>query len=160
MSWSKFALGALIVILLYYAKSRLINYWTPIEFSYFLIFFIIRASSLNRALIMTFVLSLGLDLIFQSGQIKGLAAMSQLALVFLIMSVKKYLVPFYEDFFLIVFFALFCVADYCIGLGLSALFGVYYQTINAPKLLFVTLIHTIIFSLALLIAIRFRRNET
>jgi len=159
MRWSSFALGFLIIALLHYAKSRLLNYWIPIEFSFFLIFFIIRSSGTSRALIMTFLLSLGLDILFQSAQVKGLEAMGQTALVFAIMNIKKNVAPFYEDFILIAFFALFCLANYYIGLGLSALFGVYYQSLTVPKLLFFTLVHTILFSLALMVAIRFRRNE-
>ena len=158
MSWNKFLLGFLMVVLLTYAKSRLTRYWVPIEFSFFLIFLVIRSSGIKRALIMTFTLSLGLDLILQTAQVKGLTGLGQLFLVYLVINLKRFILPVYEDLFLIVSFAIFYIANYYISWSLSELLGVYFQTIRPINLIFFALFHTVMFGLVLVVLIRFRRG--
>ncbi len=156
MSWNRFALGFLLVTLLTYAKSQITNYWVPIEFSYFLIFFILRGSSETRALIFTFLLSLGLDVILQVGLIKGVSAASQLFLIYLIMKLKRNVVPAFHDFFLLTFFAIFYVVNYYLCIGLSQMLGspFQYPQINLIQLAFLAFFHTAFFGLLLLIDIR------
>lgn len=156
MSWNRFALGFLLVTLLTYAKSQVTNYWVPIEFSYFLTFFILRNSSETRALIFTFLLSLGLDVILQVGLIKGISAASQLLLIYFIMKLKRNVVPAFHDFFLLTFFAIFYVVNYYLCIGLSQMLGspFQYPQINLIQLLFLAFFHTAFFGLLLLIAIR------
>ena len=159
MSWNRFLAGSLAVILLFFAKAQLIRYWVPIEFSYFLIFFVLRSSGMVRALFFTFILSLSLDLLLQTGQIKGLGAMSQLALVYLVMNLKRHVVPAYEDLFLLGFFAFFYLTNYYMRWILSNLLGVYFPSIPFSILAFLTLFHTSLFGLLLLITLRFRRDK-
>ncbi len=160
MKWGSFFIGFLVVILLYFAKSQITNYWVPIEFSFFLIFFIIRSSNVGRALAQTLVLSLCMDLIFHTGQVKGLSCMGQLVLVYAVFHLKRHVTPFFEDIFLIGFFAFFYLANYYISLGLSGLFRVYYQTITPTNLLFLTLFHTTLYSLMVFVYLRFNRGSS
>lgn len=160
MKWGIFAICSLVVVLLYFTKSQITSYWVPIEFSFFLIFFIIRSSNLTRALIQTLLLSLGLDLIFHTGQVKGLSCMGQLVLVYIVFNLKRHVTPFFEDIFLLGFFAFFYLANYFISLGLSRLFRVYFQTIAPTNLLFLALFHTTLYSLMVFIYLRFRRGNS
>lgn len=156
MSWNRFVMGFLLVTLLTYAKSQITTYWVPIEFSYFLIFFILRSCSERRALVFTFLLSLGLDLVLQVGLIKGISAASQLLLIYLIMKLKQNVVPAFHDFFLLTFFAIFYVVNYYLCIGLSQVLGspFQYPQTNLIQLLFLAFFHTAFFGLLLLIDIR------
>lgn len=160
MSWNKFGIGFLLVVLATYAKSQITNYWVPFEFSTFLTFFVIRKSNMTRALAMTFVLTLGLDFIFQAGQIKGLNTMGQLLLVYVIVNLKKHVIPQFEDVFLMGFFAIFFIANYYISLGLSTLLGVYMETVAPVLLLFFALFHTAIFGFLLALGHKLNRGQT
>ncbi|CAM2066269.1 hypothetical protein SCOR_12885 [Sulfidibacter corallicola] len=160
MKWSKFFGGFLLVILLTFAKSKITRYGVPIEFSIFLIFFVIRSTDTVRAILMTFILSLGLDLILQTGQVKGLATMTQMLLVYVIMLLKKHVIPNYEDLFLLGLFALFYVAEYYLRLGLGKLLNTYISTISPTILVFHALFHTAIFGLLLVINLRFSRGDS
>ena len=159
MSWGKYLVGYFLVVSLFFAKSQLIRYWVPIEFSYFLMFFIIRSTGPARSLFMIFMLSLGLDLIFQTGQVKGMAAMSQLPLFYLIMKLKQNVVPAYEDLSLAIFFVLFYVSNYYSHMGLAAMFGVYFEPLTTSKLLFMALFHTAAFAFLLLILTKLPRGK-
>ena len=159
MSWGKYLAGYFLVVSLFFAKSQLIRYWVPIEFSFFLIFFIIKSSGAARALFMVFLLSLGLDMIFQTGQVKGMAAMGQLPLVYLVIKLKKNVVPAYEDLSLSIFFVIFYVSNYYIHMGLAAMFGVYFEPLTTPKLLFMALFHTAVFATLLLILVKLPRGN-
>jgi len=160
MSWSKFGVGFLMVVIATFAKAQITNYWVPIEFSIFLIFFIIRSSNVTRALLMTFVLTLGMDFIFQAGQVKGLETMGQLVLVFFVVNLKKHVIPQFEDVFLMGFFAVFFIANYYITLVLSKLLGVYVETVAPMLILFFALFHTAFFGLLLAIGHKFGRGRT
>ena len=160
MKWNSFSIGFLLVILCSFAKAQVTDYWVPIEFSFFLIFFIIRSSSVVRALTLTLILSLGLDLILQAGQIKGLAAMGQLVLIYVIAILRRHVNPLYEDLFLLGFFAIFYVTHYYINVVLSRIFGVHYQGVPFTTLIFLSLFHTALFSLMLFINVRFRRGTS
>lgn len=156
MSWNRFALGFLLVTLLTYAKNQVTSYWVPIEFSYFLLFFVLRSCSERRALVFTFMLSLGLDVILQVGLIKGIACASQLFLVYLIMKFKQSVVPVYHDLFLLTFFAIFYVVNYYLTIGLSQALGSQFQYphVNFLQLMFLAFFHTAFFGLLLLIDMR------
>lgn len=161
MSWGKFILGFILVVAATYGKSQITDYWVPIEFSFFLIFFIIRSTKDVRCLVMTFILSLSLDLLLQIGQIKGLGAMGQLLLVYIILKLKRSVVPNFQDFFLLGFFAIFYICNYIINMGLSSLLGNYYPAVSFVQLLFLALFHTGFFGILLLISNRFfPRGET
>lgn len=160
MSWSKFGLGFLLVVFVTFAKTRLVSYWVPIEFSIFLIFFFVRKSSMSRALVMTFVLSLGMDFIFQTGQIKGIQTMAQLLLVFGLGTLKKHVVPQLEDVFLMGFFAIFFVGNHYLTVALSKMLGVYVETVAPVLVLFFALFHTALFGFLLAITHRFQRSES
>ena len=159
MRWSRFAIGFLVVVLLSYIHVELIDKWGGLEISFFMIFFIIRRSSAPRALLQTFLLSLGVDLILQAAQVKGLAAMSRLLVVYAIMQLKRTVVPLYEDLFLLGFFAVFFILDYLINKGISAVFGVYYPDVTAARLLFLALAHTAIMATLLMISLRFEKER-
>lgn len=150
MKWSSFLIGVLIIVLLSYGKSQITQYWVPLEFSFFLIFLVIRTSSMRRALIMTCLLSVGLDIIFQIGQIKGLTAMGQLVMVFLLIEARRYVIPSSSDFFLVGSFALFYMGNYYIAVWLSNLLGVVFQQIPFINLLFFSLVHTVIYGVVTL----------
>lgn len=160
MNWSKFFFGFMLVILVTFAKSRLIDYWVPIEFSIFLIFFIIRSSPVGQALVMTFILTLGLDFIFQAGQVKGIQTMAQLLLVYAIVNLKKHVIPQFEDVFLMGFFAIFFIGNHYITLGLSKLLGVYVETVAPVLIIFFALFHTALFGLLLAAGHKLNRSKT
>lgn len=155
MSWPKFFGGFILVVAATYGKSQVTDYWVPIEFSFFLIFFIIRSTKDVRCLAMTFILSLSLDLLLQIGQIKGLGAVGQLLLVYLILKLKRSVVPNFQDFFLLGIFAIFYITNYIISMGLSSLLGNYYPEVSFVQLLFLALFHTGFFGILLLISRRF-----
>ncbi len=157
MSWSRFFACFLLIVLLSYARSQLTSY--PIEFSFFLIFLILRSSSIPLILVQTFVLSLGLDLIFQTGHFKGLAGMGQLFLVFSIIKIRRYVIPLYEDFFLIGAFGLFYVANYYINGWLSRFLGGYYEVIGTAHLIFFAALHSVFFGLLLILLTRFKSGK-
>ena len=127
---------------------------------FFLIFLIVRDSSAPRALTLTLILSLSLDIIFQTGRIKGLACMGQLGLVYLVTVFRKQVNPLYEDLFLLIFFALFYIVNYYFYAGLSILFGVYFDPVHPANLLFRSLFHTALFSLLLFLQLRFERRSS
>ena len=160
MSWNRFLLGFLLVVLCSYGKSQVTNYWVPIEFSFFLIFMVVRSCRPIPALIYTFLLSLGLDMILQTGQIKGLGAMIQLLLVYGILHLKRNVVPAFQDLFLMGFFAIFYVTNYYINLGLCGMLDVYFPQVNLVQLLFMAFFHTGFFGLLLMIHVRFSRGNT
>ncbi len=157
MSWSRFFAGFLLVVLLSYARSQLTGY--PIEFSFLLIFLILRSSRIPLILVQTFVLSLGLDLIFQTGHFKGLAGMGQLFMVFSIIKLRRYVIPIYEDYFLVGTFAFFYIANYYINGWLSRLLGGYYEVIGTAHLIFFAVLHAVVFGLLLVLLTRFRRGK-
>jgi len=159
VSWGKYFAGYFLVVSLFFAKSQITRYWVPIEFSFFLMFFVIKYSQPVRALFMVFFLSLGLDLIFQTGQVKGMAAMGLLPLVYLILKLKKNVMPVYEDLSLCIFFVIFYVSNYYIHMGLSAMFGVYFEAISIPKLLFMALFHTAALATLFLISAKLSRGD-
>ena len=158
MSWTKFLMWFLVVVLATYAKSQLTLYWVPIEFSFFLIFFILRSSGINRTLIMTLILSLGLDFIFQTGQIKGLGAMGQLIMVYALVKIRVMVIPSYTDLIFTGCFALFYVGNYYMTRWLSSLFGVYFQSTQLVNVFFFAVVHMMIFGVMLVIALRFRKE--
>jgi len=154
MKWSRFFLGVVAVVLLSYGKSQITQYWVPMEFSFFLIFFVVRVSSMQRALLMTFLLSVGLDIIFQIGQIKGLSAMGQLGMVFLLIEARRYVIPNYSDLFLVGSFSLFYLGNYYISSWISSALSVTFQEIPFINLLFFALFHTVIFGLLTLLHLK------
>jgi hypothetical protein len=158
MSLTKFVLGFFLVVFLSFAKSELVDYWVPIEFSHFLIFFIIRSSTMVRALVLTFILSVGADILLQAHVIKGFAAISHLLLVYIVMHLKEHVVPAFEDLFLLGFFAIFYFVNYYIQLGLGELLGVAVQSISFPRLLFHTVFHMAAFGVLLNISNRLTRG--
>ena len=159
MTWGKFLLGFLLVVLLSFARSQLTPYWVPIDFSIFLIFVIIRSSDIRRALILTFILSLSLDIIFQAGQTKGLAGMGQLVIVYVIISLRRYIIPAFEDLFLVGSFAFFYLANYYIHHWLSNLFSVTHHSVSLVNLIFFTMFHTVLFGLLLIALIRINHRR-
>ena len=164
MSFGRFALGFLLVTLLSYGKSQITDYWVPIEFSFFLIFFIIRSSSERRALVFTFLLSLGLDMVLQVGMIKGIPCAVQLVLVYTLMKFMRRLVPNFHEMFLLVFFSVFYIANYYMCMGLSHALGHQifpYPEVGLGKLIFLAFFHTGFFGLLLLLDLRFsKRGDT
>ena len=158
MSWNKFLAGYALVVLLTFSKSRLIDYWVPIEFSIYLVFFVIRSSETVRALTLTFLCSISLDFIFQAYQVKGLACMGQLLLVYAVCFLKRHVIPQFEDLFLLAFFAIFYLGNYYITLGLGSLLGLHVQRVLPVNSLFHALFHTAIFGLLLLAVNKFRRD--
>lgn len=158
MSWTKFGLGFLAVGLLTYAKTRLVDYWVPIEFGHFLIFFVLRSSQIRRALCMTFLVSVGLDFLVQAAHVKGLQVMGQLLLVYLGFNLKKHVIPQYEDVFLLLYFAIFYVGDYYIHWGLSSLLGLPFSRVNPSVFIFTALFHTAFFGLLILITAKLKRG--
>ena len=159
MSPGHFTLGFFAVVLLTYAKSQFTEYWVPIEFSFFLIFLIIRSSEIPRALIMTFILSLSLDLIFQTEQTKGLGAIGQLFMVFLIIHARRRLLPNYSDFVLVWAFAIFYLGNYYIYKWLAGSFDIHVRTYPFVTVLFFAAFHMVIFGLILVVAARFTRGN-
>jgi len=160
MAWSRFAIGFAVVVLLSFVHVELVDKWGGLELSYFMIFFIIRGERVPRALVQTFILSLGVDLILQAAQVKGLAAMGQLVVVYAIMQLKRTIVPLYEDLFLLGFFAIFFLADYAINTGVAAVFGVYYPSLSFPRLLFLALLHTSVMAVLLMLSLRFGKEKS
>lgn len=166
MPWSRFSLGFIVVILLSFLHLQFLDKWGGFEITYFMIFFILRApDDGNRrvpirvlVLIQVFLLSFGADLVLQAAHVKGLAAMSQLTIVYVIMELKRSIVPRYEDLFLLGFFAVFYVADYVINFGLSKAFGLYHAAVPIQRLLFLTLTHTTVMALLLLASIRYTKE--
>ena len=159
MKWINFLIGAVAVIVLTFVKTRLIDSSWPIDLSLFLVFFIIRAGRMELALIQVFLLGLSMDFILQVAYIKGLSGMGQLLLVYAAIHMKHYIAPSFEDFFLFIYFAVFYIGNYFIGLGLSRLFGVHYETITPGNLFLYAGIHTVIFAVLLTIAKRLQRGE-
>lgn len=159
MSLTKFALGFFFVVFLAFAKSELVDYWVPIQFAHFLIFFIIRSSKMVRALVLTFVLSIGLDILLQAHVVKGFAALSHLLLVYIVMHLKEHVVPAFEDLFLLGFFAIFYFVNYYVQVGLGELLGVSVQSISFPVLLFLTFFHMAAFGVLLNISNRLTRGN-
>lgn len=158
MSLTKFGIGFFLVVFISFAKSELFNYWVPIQFSHFLIFFIIRSSKMVRALVLTFVLSVGLDILLQAHVVKGFAALSHLLLVYIVMHLKQHVVPAFEDLFLLGFFAIFYFVNYYTQMGLGSMLGVDVQTISFPVLLFLTFFHMATFGVLLNISNRLTRG--
>ncbi len=159
MTWSKFSLGFLAIVLLSFGKSQITEYWVPIEFSFFLIFLIIRNSSMQRALLMTFVLSVGLDIIFQIGHVKGLSAMGQLVMVFFLIEARRYVIPAHTDLFLVGCFSLFYLGNYYITGWISGILGIQFQEVPLVNLLFFSLFHTVLFGVLTLAILRIKRGR-
>jgi len=159
MKWSKFILGFLVVLLISYTKPRSWEQWGVIDVSMILIFLIVRSSDLSRALLMTFLLSFGVDLMLQTAQVKGLAAMSQLLLVFVIIKLKDTVIPLYEDLFLLFFFALFYISNHLLTLLISSAFDLYYPPLSFSRLVFLALFHTTILAVAFFLTLKFSRSE-
>lgn len=145
MSFNRFAAAFVAVTLLSYGKSQITDYWVPIEFSFFLIFFVIRSCSERLALVYTFFVSLGLDMILQVGLIKGIPCVAQLLLVYLIMKLKRHVVPNFQDSFLLLFFGIFYIANYFLCRAFSFSLGreVFpYPEVSIWQLLFLAFFHT------------------
>ena len=159
MPWSSFAGGFVVVVLLSYVQPRAIAQWGTIEISFFMMFFIIRGPKQVTGLIQIFLLSVGVDLVLQTAQVKGISAMSELILAFTVIQLKRTVIPLYEDLFLLGFFAFFYVANYYMSLGISLGFGQYYPSLSLPRLLFLALFHTIMMAVLMMIAIRFSPKE-
>ena len=159
MNPGHFGLGFMAVVLLTYAKSQFTEYWVPIEFSFFLIFLIIRSSEVPRALLMTFILSISLDLIFQTEQVKGLGAIGQLLMVYLIIHAKQRLLPNYSDLVLTVSFAIFYIGNYYIYRLLAGSFDIYARPYPLVSVLFFALFHMAIFGAILVVLVRFQRGK-
>lgn len=159
MKWSHFWGGFLLVTLLTFAKSKITQFNVPIEFSYFLIFFIIRSSDAVRVLLMTFLLSLGLDFIVQVGEVKGLTCMSQLLLVYIVMLLKKHVIPNFEDLFLLGLFTLFYIADYYLRLFIGAVLNSPVAAVSLTVLVFHALVHTALFGGMQVVYLRFFPEE-
>ncbi|CAM2006864.1 hypothetical protein [Acanthopleuribacter pedis] len=159
MKWSHFWSGFLLVVLLTFAKSQITHFNVPLEFSYFLVFFIIRSSDTVRALLMTFTLSLGLDFIVQVGQVKGLACMSQLLLVYIVMLLKKHVIPNFEDLFLLGLFALFYLADFYLRLLIGVALNSPVPGVSPTVLVFHALVHTALFGAMQVLYLRFFPEE-
>lgn len=159
MSVGRFFLGFIIVVLLSYAKSQVTEYWVPVEFSFFLIFLIVRSSEVPRALVMTFVLSMSLDLIFQTSQTKGLSAMGQLMMVFFVIHARHHVIPNFCDLFLTAAFAIFYLGNYYIDSWLAGALGVYARSYPPMTVLFFTAFHTVIFGLILVVLARLQRGK-
>ncbi len=159
MKWSKFFLGFLVVLLISYTKPRAWEQWGVIDVSLVMLFLIVRSSELSRALFMTFLLSFGVDLMLQTAQVKGLTAMSQLLLVFVIIKLKHTVIPLYEDLFLLLFFALFYIGNHLLTMLLTSVFNLYYPPLSLPRLFFLSLFHTTILAVAFFVTLRFSRSE-
>jgi hypothetical protein len=158
MSWTNYFIWFLVVVLATYAKSQITLYWVPIEFSFFLIFFVLRQSSMNRALMMVMILSLGLDIIFQTGQIKGLSAMGQLVMAYALVKIRDTVIPSYSDLIFTGAFAIFYIGNYYITMLLSGLFGVYHKNTPPVNVIFFAFVHMMIFGVMLVIALKFRKE--
>ncbi len=84
--------------------------------------------------------------------------MVQLVLVYLVYNFKKNVVPNYQDYFLMAFFAFFYFANYYINLGLCAMLDTYYPKVTFAQLLFLAIFHTIFFGVIQALALRFSRE--
>ena len=160
MSFGKFSLLFFLVALLDLGEARLLGFQIQLEFSYFLIFFLIRTCSPARALALSFLLSLGLDLLLQAAQVKGIEAMSVLLLVYGVMQVKKQVIPQYENLFSIVFFFLFYIANQYLTLSINRLFSLAYPMLSLKVILAGALIHTSLFALLVAMIRRWRGSST
>ena len=86
--------------------------------------------------------------------------MVQLLLAYGIIHLKRSVVPTFQDFFLLGFFAIFYVTNYYINLGLCGMLKVYFPKVNMTQLVFLAFFHTAFFGLLLLISVRFSRGTT
>lgn len=157
MKISTFLIAFIIVGLLQFFQAR---YAFPfqIDFSVLLIMFFIRDNATIRAMYLTFVLSVGLDLIFQTEGIKGLHALAQLPLVFFGCHLKKWVIPRFLDHLLVGYFALFYLLNYY-GIGAISLgLGLEFEAVPILRVLYGACLHTLLFGVLLTILIRVRKK--
>lgn len=150
-----FVLWSILLILIMFLQYQWLKTAVFLDATPILIFLVIRQSGVVRSLIFTFVLSLGVDVVFHSHHIKGIACLGQLPLVFLIMTLKKHVVPYQEDFFLMGLFAVFFVMDYYIFSVLSGLFGQPAELLPFWIVFYRSLVHTAIFGAIVILSIKF-----
>jgi len=154
MSATRFAVLFTVLMVLTALQDRFLPAHLQVEFSLILIFLVIRSTPVHRALIMTFIASLAVDLVTQAALIKGLHCLGQLPLVYLIMNLRRIVVPRFSELFLMALFTLFYLLNYYIFVSLCALFGLACQQLEAPVLVYRMLIHTMLFGGALLLNLR------
>jgi len=150
-----FILWFILLMLLTFVQYRVLHSSVFLDATPILIFLVIRESGMVKSLVFTFFLSLGVDLVFQTQHLKGIACLGQLPLVFLIISIKNNVVPYQEDFFLMGLFAVFFILDYYIFGSLSGLFGQPIELFPFWVVLYRSLVHTAIFGAVILLNIKF-----
>ncbi|MCB1050583.1 MAG: hypothetical protein KDC71_08270 [Acidobacteria bacterium] len=131
-----------------------------IDFSLIVIMLIIRSSSSTRTVLMTFIMSLGLDLIFQSNQIKGIHTMVQMLLGFAGCQIKHFVIPSFSDLILFVFFVVFYLMNYYMYGLLSELFGMPFEPISFMRVLYQDLWHTLVFGGTLYLILRYGKPSS
>ena len=151
-------LGAFLGVgLLQFFQTRY-NFTIQIDFSLLLIMLLIRDNETIRAMLLTFTLSVGLDVIFQTEGIKGLHALAQLPLVFLGCHLKKWVIPGFFDHLLVAYFALFYLLNYY-GIGAISLgLGLEFEADPFLRVFYGACFHTLIFGVLLTIMIRIRKR--
>ncbi len=129
-----------------------------LEPSLILLVLIARTSPVTQAIFWTIAISVSLDLVFAAGQVKGLGAMVQMALVYIMAHFKKHIIPSHWDLFVLFFFALFYLLNYYGTWGLSELLGLSFDTMSWVELVYRAVIHTLMFGAVLLMVLRFSKD--
>lgn len=147
-----------VVVFVTFLQNEILDQPNFLEPSLILIVIMARTTAVRRALIATFIISVSLDLLFSVSQVKGLAAMVQLLLVYGLSLFQKHIVPRYWDVFVLVYFAIFYLLNYYGSWGLSELLGLRFDALLVTELVYRAVIHTLIFGAVLLMLLRFSKD--
>lgn len=160
MTGTTFAISAGLVFILHFAQASLFQGKIPIDCSLILALMVLRQTPLPRSLAYSFLLSLALDLVFLTQQVKGLNCMAILPLVYLGGQIRHLVIPAYAELAMFLYFILFFFLHYAVKAGLCALLGLPFQTIPFRNLLYWDLWHTLILGALLALTLRYGKVPT